>query len=86
MPDVSPSLTTLPAALRHAAASQRVVAIDSQEFVSMINTGVDAARLEAATADVQPDDLAMVIYTSGTTGRTIWCSSPIRSTIFVASA
>ena len=65
---------------------QRVVAIDSQEFVSMIDTGVDAARLEAAAAEVQPDDLAMVIYTSGTTGRPKGCALSHDSLLASAAA
>lgn len=54
-------------------ALQRVVAIDSAEFMSMSFTKADTARLDAATAVVKADDLAMVIYTSGTTGRPKGC-------------
>lgn len=65
-----------------------VIAIDSDFFAAM--TEADEARslaaYEAATAEVQPDDLAMVIYTSGTTGRPKGCALTHASLLASAAA
>lgn len=69
-------------------ALQRVVAIDRAEFASMtaMDVDVDAGALDAATAEVLAQDLAMVIYTSGTTGRPKGCALSHHSLLASAAA
>lgn len=54
-------------ALRH------VLPIDGERFSGMARQDADG-QVEAASAGVRADDLAMVIYTSGTTGRPKGCA------------
>ncbi|CAN5551782.1 class I adenylate-forming enzyme family protein [soil metagenome] len=74
------------AELRH------VIAIDSDAFAALAGSpqAIDAVgafdALDAGTADVQPEDLAMVIYTSGTTGRPKGCALTHRSLLASAVA
>ncbi|CAN7305894.1 class I adenylate-forming enzyme family protein [Variovorax paradoxus] len=55
-------------------ALREVIAINGEEFAAMAGSPIDETALDAATAAVQPTDLAMVIYTSGTTGRPKGCA------------
>jgi fatty-acyl-CoA synthase len=41
----------------------------SHTFADLMNTEVERAALDAAKAEVKPEDLVITIYTSGTTGR-----------------
>lgn len=67
-------------------ALRRVLAIDGEAFATMAGARIDEGALQAATAAVQPDDLAMVIYTSGTTGKPKGCALTHRSLLASAAA
>jgi len=65
---------------------RQVQVMDGPAFAAMAAHGSDDARIDAAAAALDPQDLAMVIYTSGTTGRPKGCALSHASLLASASA